>query len=1134
MGTGTPISTGDIITAAKMNLKQETGASLAVLGILDQSGAGSFDLRLVVSETLGANRNLTLKVNDVARTIDLGGDITLAGALTTAGAFALTLTATNTTNATIPAGTVTLADLSTAQTIAGAKTFGTAALKINNPAGTFAYTVTSGAIAAARILNLPVLIGTDTLAVLDMIQTFTNKTLTSPAINTPTIIGGTATALTGLGIRSTGAAFDLTLASTEVFTAGRTLTVTLNNAARAVDLTGNLTLVGNLTTVGAFATTGGAFSCTLTLAGNTNVTLPASGTLAVLGANTFTAAQTIDGNVDTVLNITASPIIDIGADVFAAGTFVDISYDTAQALTGALSGVNIDLGTNVTTAGAGAFPVKGLHIDLGPLTFNAAFNNTVYGIHLECDPTLTDESITGILVTMPATFGTGTEYGVSITGDGQTINIGNDADLYISLAKASSVDISIQGVTPVIDIGADVLPAGYFLSIDYDTIETTTGDLYIMDVFRAAFALTLGADLYGINLDFNSNVTAVADRDVIGYRLTTPALTSAGANITNYTGFNLPTAGALVMNNGGGALNWYGMNLQMPNITQTAGTMTAIGIQLTEGTTTSGTINAININGVGVDTIINFSASPIIDIGADVLSAGTIIDFTYDTAEVATGAIIGISLNLNTNLTPLGGQNITSITTQTAAFTNAAAAATVITGFQLPTAGALVSNNAGAALTWYGADLQMPNITQTSGAMVATGLRITEGTTTSGTATGININVTRALAFAKASDIIILADTAAVLDLNDGTTNILRVNDQITTDNVITLTITGQPTAFDAAAGSTYSAVSVAAHTVTLGGAVGVTAMSGLQLNLAAPTITSAAAPAVALASTLYVAAPVAAGTATITAGYSGHFASQIRLDGNLSMANAAYDIVMIANTAVALEISDGTTKNVAFDTRTTASGVNVVLHTFSAPTFVSAAGSTYNHIELAAGTITLTGGTGVTAMDGLQLNLLAPTLAADGATTVTTASTLYVAAPGVGANMTITNRYIINTSVAGCYLTAAGVWTDVPSTITRKKNVETWDFAELPELLEQIRPVKFQYDQSKFQKGIVISDEERYGIVAEELPKWLRSPGDNEIHGISGSVLATFALAALKWLKKENEELKRRLGLLEAKLQMA
>ena len=52
--------------------------------------------------------------------------------------------------------------------------FDSSSIKIRNPASTFAYTLTGGAIAANRTLNIPVLTGTDTLAVLGLPQTFTN------------------------------------------------------------------------------------------------------------------------------------------------------------------------------------------------------------------------------------------------------------------------------------------------------------------------------------------------------------------------------------------------------------------------------------------------------------------------------------------------------------------------------------------------------------------------------------------------------------------------------------------------------------------------------------------------------------------------------------------------------------------------------------------------------------------------------------------------------------------------------------------------------------------------------------------------------------------------------------------------
>src|SRR5207253_1145302 len=52
----------------------------------------------------------------------------------------------------------------------------------------------------------------------------------------PTILGGTHTAITGLGIRDTSAAFDVTVAavSSAALTAGRTLTLDMGNVAHTL------------------------------------------------------------------------------------------------------------------------------------------------------------------------------------------------------------------------------------------------------------------------------------------------------------------------------------------------------------------------------------------------------------------------------------------------------------------------------------------------------------------------------------------------------------------------------------------------------------------------------------------------------------------------------------------------------------------------------------------------------------------------------------------------------------------------------------------------------------------------------------------------------------------------------------
>ena len=57
----------------------------------------------------------------------------------------------------------TLSTLGLAQTFTAAKTFNTSTLKLRNPADTFSYTIVPAAITANRDLNIPLLVGTDTM-----------------------------------------------------------------------------------------------------------------------------------------------------------------------------------------------------------------------------------------------------------------------------------------------------------------------------------------------------------------------------------------------------------------------------------------------------------------------------------------------------------------------------------------------------------------------------------------------------------------------------------------------------------------------------------------------------------------------------------------------------------------------------------------------------------------------------------------------------------------------------------------------------------------------------------------------------------------------------------------------------------
>lgn len=72
-------------------------------------------------------------------------------------------------------------------------------------------------------------------------------TMAAQAASAIAVTGGTAAGLTGLAVRDTSAAFDVTIAATSstTLTAGRTLTVDMVNAARTLKLGANLTLASD-------------------------------------------------------------------------------------------------------------------------------------------------------------------------------------------------------------------------------------------------------------------------------------------------------------------------------------------------------------------------------------------------------------------------------------------------------------------------------------------------------------------------------------------------------------------------------------------------------------------------------------------------------------------------------------------------------------------------------------------------------------------------------------------------------------------------------------------------------------------------------------------------------------------------
>ena len=196
---------------------------------------------------------------------------------------------------------------------------------------------------------------------------------------------------------------------------------------------------------------------------------------------------------------------------------------------------------------------------------------------------------------------------------------------------------------------------------------------------------------------------------------------------------------------------------------------------------------------------------------------------------------------------------------------------------------------------------------------------------------------------------------------------------------------------------------------------------------------------------------------------------------------------------------------------------VNFVGMTIDAPDQVdetSANGSTWRQMQTQALTIDWDGGILITATDGLGLFLGDPTQTADQATTITTASTLYVSSPTAGGNITITNNYPINTESAA-FLTAAGVWTDNPSTVEKKHDIADASPMLMKEAIQKIRGRSWVYNDEWGDEGRT-----RYGVVAEEQPDFLYGLGTTQRNVTSPSIMAGFCLASVKYLEQRISEL--------------
>jgi len=220
---GAGLTTGSInianaITTGGINIAT-TGTGVTPIAIGHTNATIGLTGNTTVTGTLTTTSTIN-KVTVTAPTTSATLTLVTGSSLITSGAFALTLTSTAITNATIPSGTVTLQDLGTAQSITGVKTFSTAPV---------ISTITN-----TGTITLPT--SSDTLVGRATSDTLTNKDLTSPTNIFPAqiVAGKNAVINGGMDIWQRGTSIALAASASTTYLADRWCTQTGANQATTI------------------------------------------------------------------------------------------------------------------------------------------------------------------------------------------------------------------------------------------------------------------------------------------------------------------------------------------------------------------------------------------------------------------------------------------------------------------------------------------------------------------------------------------------------------------------------------------------------------------------------------------------------------------------------------------------------------------------------------------------------------------------------------------------------------------------------------------------------------------------------------------------------------------------------------
>jgi hypothetical protein len=307
-----------------------------------------------------------------------------------------------------------------------------------------------------------------------------------------TQFSGAGTYTAGTGLTLTGSAFSVNAAQTQITSVGTLTGGTWNASVIAGQYGGTgVANTGKTITIGGNFTTSGAHTTTLTTSGNTNVTLPTTGTLATLsGTETFTN-KTISGTSNTLSNIGNASLtnssLTIGSTSISLGatatTLAGLTSVTSTTFVGALTG-NASTATTLQTART-----------IGGVSFNGSANINLPGVNTAGNQNTTGSAAT--LTTTRTLWGQNFNGSANVTGALSSVTTLSMTGQLTNTIATGTAPLAITSTTRVANL--NVATAG---TADTLTTARTIGGV--------SFNGSANINLPGVNTGGNQNTSGTA------------------------------------------------------------------------------------------------------------------------------------------------------------------------------------------------------------------------------------------------------------------------------------------------------------------------------------------------------------------------------------------------------------------------------------------------------------------------------------------------------------------------------------------------------------------------------------------------------------------------------------------------